>query len=872
MLRLHPIASSIALIGTMFLPVAASAQEAVQLEPVIVTGSNIRRTANSEGVNAVQVITAAEIANRGQVTLDEVLRTLTANSGNSYNESYTNGFAPGSAGIALRGLTQKYTLVLLNGRRVAPYGFAQNLQDTFVDLGSIPVSAIDRVEILKDGASAIYGSDAVAGVVNIILKRNAQGGTVDASAGLSSRGDGFERNAAITYGFGSLDDNGYNLTVTGSYFRRSALSYTDRGITKGVDFRDRGGILAWTLGGTNAATYRTSPRTPFPTCGSAINGQVVPGSDLNPPVNGSICAFNPASYYNLMPEAERLQLVASGEVRLGNGITGFADVLASHNTSGESSTPASLGPTSVTYGSGTGMTPVGNVLPAGNPSNPFSDDVGINYSFQDVGAGRTAVTSNFYRVVAGLRGLNAGWDWEAAAGHSESKSAEKKYNLVNASVLAQVIADGSYNFVDPSQTPGATNALRLNTRRDATSKLDTVGVKATSDIASLPAGALGFATGLDFRRESLTDRPDAALTQGLVLSQGSTATDASRNVWAVYTEFLVPIVPKLEATLAGRYDKYSDAGTAFSPKAGLRYQPSEVVTFRSTWSKGFRAPTLTENARNSSGAFFTNVLDSFADPSSPTGVSQFSTPIAGVLSGNPNLKPEKTRTWTLGTVLTLDPTTTFSLDYYNVHIANVITTDSFQYIVDHPDQFPGQIDRDADGNLRSITVGYKNLTKLDTDGFDFALDKRLRLGAYGQLDWATTLTYVASYKTPPTPDQPTIDLAGGNLLGTPIPRYRANSALTWDVGHWSSTLAGYYIHGYNQYLDATGQQLRVRGSEQFDLSLAYSGVKNLKLYGTIYNLADKMPPWDASRATLPYDVTLYSARGRFFRVGASYRF
>ncbi|WP_085318158.1 TonB-dependent receptor [Derxia lacustris] len=864
--RLRPVAAALAALGLAALPSAVVAQLA--LDRVEVTGSSLKRSVGSEGVAPVLVIGSEEIARRGQTTVEEVLRSLTLNTGNSFNESYTNSFAPGAGGIALRGLSQKNTLVLLNGRRVAPYGFAQNLQDLFADLNAIPLSAVDRIEVLKDGASAIYGSDAVAGVVNIILKRNVQGGVLAASGGLSSRGDGFESQASLGYGFGSLAADGYNLSLTGSYLHRDELLASRRGLTRTMDYRDRGGFSNW----RTAGAYDTDPGTAFAGCGGSIKGSVIPGSDLGR--DGTACGYNPAGYLDLMPAADRHQLVANGELRLGGGVTAFGDLLMSHGITQQSYVPANLNGGSVAFDPATGgVRSVSNLLPVGNPGNPFGTPVGISYAFQELGPRGDEIASNFWRLNTGLRGLHAGWDWEAAAAHSSSRVTMRSFNRLDAVALERAIADGSYNFADPALTPAASAALRIDPRRDAVSQLDSAGFKASTEAAQLPAGPLGLALGVDFRREALLDRPDAALRQGRVVGLGSTATDAARNVWAGYGELALPLLRTLEATLAARYDRYSDFGSAFSPKAGLRWQPSETALFRSTLSKGFRAPTLTENAHGGSSTFFTYVVDPHApDPTAAGGSSPQWADSSVVLTGNPQLKPEKTRTWTLGTVLTLDAATTLSVDYYRLHQSNVVSFDSFGYMLANPDQYPGQIVRDADGRLLSLIVPYRNLVALDTAGVDVQLDRRWRLGSLGQLDWNVSFTQVFDYKTPLAADAPASQLIGRNDNYVALPRNRLNSALSWSREAWSGTLASYYIHGYDQVHNGDESVTRVASNTEFDFTLAYTGVPGLRLQASVHNLFDRMPPWDASQGDLPYDLSVYNARGRYFRAGASYRF
>lgn len=218
--------------------VAYAQQQPQKVEKVEVTGSNIKRT-DVETVAPVDVITREQIEKSGQPTIAEVLRNVPANSGNSYNESFSNSFAPGASGISLRGLGQKATLVLINGRRTAGYGFAQNLQDTFVDLNSIPSAAVERIEVLKDGASAIYGSDAIAGVVNVILRKDYKGIEMSAGAGTAAGKNDYRFSA--TGGFGDLGKDKFSVLGVFDYYKRDLVKLSDTDFGASRDWRGRAG-------------------------------------------------------------------------------------------------------------------------------------------------------------------------------------------------------------------------------------------------------------------------------------------------------------------------------------------------------------------------------------------------------------------------------------------------------------------------------------------------------------------------------------------------------------------------------------------------------------------------------------------------------
>jgi iron complex outermembrane recepter protein len=840
-----------------------------KVEKIEVTGSNIKRI-DSEGVAPVQVITKTDIEQTGKSTVAEVLRSISANSANSLNEVFTNSFSPGASGLSLRGLGQKSTLVLLNGRRMANYGFAQNLQDTYVDLNTIPSAAVERIEVLKDGASAVYGSDAIGGVVNIILRNDYRGVEIGASMGTSTEGGLDETRVSLAAGFGDIAKNRYNVLTTVDYFKRDQLLASERDFTKDQDTRRfNGGLLNW----PSIATYRTATRQAFSTCGVNNPGVVIPGSQIAS--NGTVCAYNPASFIPLFPESERLSILARGTFEFSPTLSAFAEFAFSSNESKQTFTPAAVSPTSVAFDPATqGIRIINGTLPVGNPSNPFTAPVGINYAFFDVGPRASKIDSESFRAMAGVKGSLGKWDWEAAAGKAENEVEQINYNRVDSYKLVQAIANGSYNFLNPSAGTTTANDLRINPTRNSTSKLDIVDFKASTELMQLSAGPLGFATGIEHRRESISDRPDFLLTNGNVLGQGATQTEGSRTNTAGFFEFALPATKELEFQIAGRYDRYSDFGNAFSPKAGFKFSPSKTVALRGSVSRGFRAPTLPENAKSSS-TFFTGVVDTLA--TSPN--FNRTVTIAGVFSGNQDLKAERSRNYNLGIVF--EPTNDFNvgLTWYKIEQTNVVSSSGFQFIVSNPDLFPGQILRAADGTLVSVSDKFQNLSEVQTSGVDIDFRKSFKLGG-GKLTLNGDWVYVSYFKAPPAAGQTLVDYVDSNGYppsGGGIPRYKGRLGMTWEQGAWSTTLTRIYNHSWDEQAVATPPaNARVGAYQQYDLYVSYDGFKNLKLYTSIQNLLDKEPPFAPNNGgtgtTVQYDISQNDLRGRYVTVGAKYTF
>ncbi|MGO4466609.1 TonB-dependent receptor plug domain-containing protein, partial [Pseudoduganella sp. RAF53_2] len=451
-------------------PQIAAAQEE-ELARVVVTGSNIR-TAQKEGASAVQVFSAKDLAATGKTNVADILRTISANSGNSYNEQYTGSFSAGTVGLSLRGLGQKNTLILVNGKRVASYATAQDLQDTFVDLNSLPMAAVQRIEVLKDGASSVYGSDAVAGVVNIILYKEFTGTEVSAQVGSSTQGTGqVERSAMLQTGFGSLDEKGWSIVFSLDALKRDKLQQSDVSWMRDSDFRgNANGTLAWV-----PTNYVGNDPTRF--LGGAQGPlQVKPYGDITPGKTGNVLAYNPAEFRTLIPGVERVHTSLRGTLKLNENTEAYAEVLYGYSHADETfSAPLTVGSGLRAWNNGRqALDTINVVLPVGHPNNPGSTPLPFNATLFDLGPRMKQDKVDFYRALTGVKGAWSGWDYDVSIGRSGSKLKETVQNFVNRYEFEKVLADGSYNFADQSKnSEEVRNRLRLSTLRPADSTLTT---------------------------------------------------------------------------------------------------------------------------------------------------------------------------------------------------------------------------------------------------------------------------------------------------------------------------------------------------------------------------------------------------------------
>jgi iron complex outermembrane recepter protein len=866
--------------------------EQTPVEKVEVTGSHIKR-AEAETAENIQIITSQDIERGGQPTVADYLRTLSANFA-AFNETFTDSFAAGAAGFALRGLSQKNTLVLLNGRRIANYGFAQNLEDTFVDLNVIPISAVERIEVLKSGAAAIYGSDATAGVVNIILKQKRTEREVGGGGSMTKEGGGATRDAWLSLGIGNFASDGYNIFATGSVFKRSDLLASQRSYTQAQDFRNRNppdGFLAYLPSGTYVSNSNpTAPTVAFPTCGTpAVPGRVFQSSAFPGIATGTTCAYNPANQLSLDPATERVNLTTTFSLKLSSDWTAFGDVLYSDIKTAARFTPIPLNSNSIAFDPATGGARViPNTLPAGNPSNlnlgpPLQNADGSQdfvYRFNLVGSQDYSVYSNTYRVSGGLKGNWMNWDWEAAYGHSENDVDQVHYNSVKANALASAIQSGSYNFLDP--TPVSVAALRAEWTQESISKLDTFGVKGTGGLFDLPAGRLSAAAGAEFRHESINNRPDKQLAGGEILGWGINKVDGGRSVYAGYAEVDAPILKGLETDLAAREEHYGDVGGNFSPRAELRWQPSSAVSVRATGSKGFRAPSLPEISHASSLGFVQAV-----DPQDP--LKRPNGYLFGIVArANPNLKPETSRNLDVGIVLSPTSNLNVSLDYYRISVDHLIAIQPiFQNILLNPGLYPGQIFRTPGGFIAYVVIPYGNEYQVVTSGYDFEGHAIFPLANAAKFHLDLVGTYVSQLAV--FDGTSWTDYVGSNgwLFASPIsgggavPHIRGSLSGTWENPSWVGEATIRYIDSYHNYCENFGacvnpESFKVGSNTTLDLFGEYRGLRNWRFRFSVVNVFNVAPPYDhfslLFQGYQAYDQTLYDPRGRIVDLHVQYDF
>jgi len=857
----------------------AFAQAAPEKKPekIEVTGSNLKRV-DAETIAPVTVITREEIQASGRNSIADLLKDLPINQGNSFDDQSVNSFAPGASGISLRGLGAKNTLVLLNGRRMAGYGFAQNISDTFVDIYSIPASAVDRIEVLRAGASHIYGSDAIGGVINVILRKDFQGMEVTGGYGSSSEnygksGSAREYRSSLAIGRGDLAKDRYNVLASIDYFKRDLLLWSDRKFTRNGDFRNnvagdfsRPGVAVYIPSGATGAAPNPN-RIAMPGC----TGETLTVQQINPftTLRGNNCVLNFAPWNTLLPRNERLAGVARLTVDVSATVTAFAEVAASSNKTFQKFQPPFIGTSNVFLNPATGLpATVPGVIPATSPyayrlngvpvSSPFQ------YVFYEAGGRDSDLKSDSSRILLGLKGTTMGWDWETGAVSARSKATSIGYNRLLSAPTIAVLNNSTYNYFDRFAASNAPvlRGLLTSLTREAESKLTAFDAKASRELFMTPNGPIGFAIGLETRKESMDDRPDRKSRNGETFGSGSTAVDGSRRNTALFAEIGGNLAKGLEVQAAARYERYSDFGSKLVPGIGAKWSVSPSFLLRTSFSKGFRAPTLPENAK-SSAIFFIGISD-------PVLRENYST--SGSYTGAGNLKPETSDNLAWGGVWEPIKDLSVAVDFYRITQRDVVSVDDFNFILNNPSRYPGQITRSPiDNRVTVINANYINVGETRTEGVDVDFRYRIGLGEMGRLTLAASYTYIDSFKQSTVRGQPPIEGVDSNTLGA-LPRYRGRTSAVWERGSWLLSLANRSIQGYDQ-AGATSlpQQTKIGARDFQDIFVRYNGFKNVSLSMSVLNVMNSLPPYDGATSNR-YAGSLYDLRGRYVTLGGSYTF
>ncbi len=896
------------------------AQQTQKIEKIEVTGSNIKRI-EGEGALPVTVISREVIQKSGAQNAAELLQNISANvNGYATAAAVGDSGTPGLAAAGLRGLGSTNTLILLNGRRLSNYAFNASGGGT-VNLNQIPLAAVERIEVLKDGASAIYGTDAIGGVINFILRKDYTGAEITAYGTTTDQGGGNTRKYTGAIGFGDINKQGFNILATVDYQDDTPLKASQRKQFAGTAIRPDLGFSR-TSGNAppanfifNGVNYNTAAANGCDPASGSFQINAATGAPQPARLN---CRYDFTSVLDIFPPSERLAFFTRGAFQLGKDHQIFGEYHYSNNeiTFASSETPVAdfTGLAPFFYPAGGRYYPTSFVTPAaagGQTIRPTGDLTLAGWRAKQGGLRTNLAESEESRFVIGAQGVLAGWDYNGAYTQSRSEVTDTYIDgWFSQQRLSAAIATGNINVFTTAPLDEAGLALLngakvLQKVRESEAEVKIFDLRASRDIMELKNGPLSLAAGFEYREEELNDRPDGVLSSGDLQGGGGAlpATRASRDITAFFGELNIPILKNLEAQLAMRFDDYSDFGDTTNPKVALRWSPTKQVLVRGSYSTGFRAPSLSDLFLP---PFLSNTADNHNDPircpnSVPIGTFvnanfECNAQFQNQLGGNPRLKPEESEQYTLGIVF--EPTQNLSLafDFFRIK-----RTDSIGALGDSTvfDQFGGADPLTANGRfvrgtrtatgacttdqpgnptpanipcgIDFVIQGQDNLGIYDTRGVDVSASFRFPKGAYGQFTLAGEGTYVYQYKYQKEKNGEYFDNEGKFTSDNgAITRWRHYVALNWRSGPWGGTIAQNYVNGY---LDAS-EARRVGSYETYDLQGTWEGWRGLQVTLGVRNVLDRDPPASDQGQffQVGYDPRYTDPRGRMYYMGLKYAF
>ena len=900
-----------------------------QAQRIEITGSLIRRIA-SEAATQVVTLNIEELQKSGVTNAEQAVRFITQQQGGTVTSASVSGTNGAAAYADLRSLGASRTLVLLNGKRVAANPFAV----VGTDLNSLPLSAIARIETLPDGASAIYGTDAIAGVINFITRKDYKGVTIGATVQKTENGGGDVGSATLLGGFGDLATQGWNIYGGLNIRKQDPMRGTEREFSS-TSYQPENGF-----NGTSPTAFPANVSQGSVNRNPYAPGCLPPGSISIPEASGALigqrirCFADTQIFTNTVPLQEQNSLFLKGTLALGNDNTASVEYFRSNNLVRSLIAPSPEGGLTITplspYFPGRGITPA---IPGLNPAANAS----ISWRTVPLGSRSGEQDNVTQRLTAGVEGSVAGWDYQANVLASNAKvensflngypKTQPLRNGVSGCAVAlvanvcppgqQLTYNGAPLFLNPFGEATAQELAYLQENQvlgkvqDGESKATAITATVSRAIGRLGGGDAVLALNAESRKEEMvynTDIPKVSQAASSGLAGSGALRQGDRDIQAISLETSLPLMKGLELGLSVRYDKYSDFGNTTNPKVSIRYQPTEALLIRGSANTGFAAPSLYNLYLPNSTTFTGTRYD---DPVlCPGGTVN---PVGGVASrdcglqfqqlqgGNAGLTAETSKAWTLGMVLQPTANLTVGFDYWTYKIKDSISVIGEQSIFADPTKYANLFVRCSQTDAaRRAAIGacqipsgdplayiintYLNLGGVETNGIDLQASASSGATSAGRFTASFRSTYVTKYRFQIEPGGAWFNPLGNYSpqFGGPVIRYQQVVTVGWEHGNWSTLVANRYLNGYRDqntqgrpFNVAPFNDRKVEEYSTFDVSLTYKGVKNMTLAAGIQNVFDTDPPFTNQSARFQargYDDRFHNPLGRTYQLSAKYEF
>ncbi|MEZ4743927.1 MAG: TonB-dependent receptor [Bdellovibrionota bacterium] len=826
------------------------AQEDKKIEKIQVTGSRIKRI-DIEGASPVTVYSKEDIARTGQLSVADFLRSSSASADLS-TENATLSQIGGASAFSGRGFGPSYTLVLLNGRRLPVNAIGAD----FVDLNLVPLAAIERIEYLSDGASAIYGADAVAGVLNIVTKKDYNGSSVTYQTGQTDDGHGFEQGYQIVTGSST---NKTNVLITYDYFKREPIAAANRPLIKsaiapdGTDGRSPTGIPGRVIRADGSSEAWKSCQKPEP-LGSA----------------GKTCYYDFGPLYQVQPFSERQSVFGFFDHELNDSLNLFGEINFSRSIAKTAN----------------GAAPGGVALSKDAPTNPYGEDITVVRRYLDFGPRRTDYTNNILSTTVGLKGILGANDWEITMGRAYVRNSQVGAGgQVNGDAASEYFNSGvldpfTINTFDTDEKKEARDEIDTATFREGTTVLKTIDANISGPTpVELPGGSLNYAAGISARQEKFKDRSDALSSAGKILGSAGSNGGGKREGKAAFVELNAPIISALELNLASRYDDLGSTGKKGTYKASTAIRPINPILIRASYGTGFKAPDLHDLYLGESFGVTRAIDTKLCDVAKDIGDEEqikanCDSPIEinSTSGGNPDLKPEKSQSLTAGLVVQAMEELSLSLDFWSISVKDQIGSLSTQELLNNEKQYGEFIKRDANGGLQGndavVIATLQNLAKAEGKGLELGLRYGIKT-AIGDIDADLNLSKSISAKRQTSAVQPLCELV---KYASPVD---GKVGTSWTNGVLSASIKADYWGGYKTidggFEDGTctpnqpETEYKVKSNTQLHLQAGYSASWGTKLTLGVNNVTDEKPAYDpyVSGGWPWYDQGRYRNAGRF---------
>ncbi|MBB3223543.1 TonB-dependent receptor plug domain-containing protein [Pseudoduganella umbonata] len=905
---------------------AATAQEAGEqpMQRVEITGSSIKRIA-AEASLPVQSFNQKDIKKTGVTTVTDFIQQIPAMQGFTSAAQSVGGGGGGVTTASIHDIGEQYTLVLLNGRRIAPSN-----SGTTIDLNSIPLSAVERVEVLTDGASALYGADAIAGVVNFILKKGASDWQVDAKYNNPERSGGASNSISISKGFGDIDEDGYSLFFSASHDVQKSLKASQRNFAKSgfINFTDpaTGKEMLFATGSTRALPANASVRyTGADGKAKAVN--------LNPyalshngacaPLNADLygdgnCWFDSSSTIEINPETKRDGVFSSGELKLGNtGFRGFYDFAftKANVRSAIAPFPAQF---SIAKGSSLYNQHILPYLTAEQAAGVTA--VNANYRLMEMGNRTYDYGTKATHIVAGVDGSAFGWDLNSAFTWSRNRQQQDYVSgfplasKFGAAIDAGQLDPFSYGL---GEMPEAMRNTLLGTGFSGKYQTQTVIMKGwdargSREAFKLPGGTAMLGVGVDYRDTNYhVDAEKVAENIEILYDGGAVDSGYHRDNAGAYAELMMPLTKALEVTASARYDRigavkdnvggktYGDTESASTWKVSAKYSATKNLMFRAAAGTGFRAATMQQIAgvqedwgvtAGTYGCPLVGTSHPLASYCNGIGRTQFE----AFRAGNAELKPEKSKQWSIGTVWEPLNNVSLALDLWNVEIRDQVSDVAESRIFADPmtyaNLFTTKYLNSTGSNELAIIYAPINIGKTENRGIDYDLTHKMNVWG-GRLTSRLAGTYLlrSRYTEPGTDDVWTTSLNRYGSNDKVSFRHVIKASTSFETKQLTHTLTASYRNGYvdkawtadDCTVTAVGSgecqavTLDVPSYTTFDYQVAYRPLSNVEISAGFLNMFDRNPPLSLRNAgshQMGYNPAYSSALGRQLYISGSYRF